>query len=503
VKGILLGLSLLAGAWLGAAAVVAAAGLSLVSILQGGRRQRWSVALVGCALLGAVRVPDHKVVAIPHWAGGELTISGVVTSGPVESGRVQFFDVSAKPAGSASEVAAATLCGRAPVLPELHRGDVIQATGTITRLDDVLSRTAGSLKYRGCAGQFDIVQLELIEEGRGIRPWLDRTRRRMTASLQAAFPGDSGSLMAGLVTGDDTALAFESRQAFIVTGTSHVTAVSGSNLALIVTVWTFAGQTVRRGRLRAWRFAAVLMLWSYVAVIGPSPPPLRAALVATLALVGLSVGRKPDILTLSVVVAALQLLVRPEDFYSIAYQLSTVSAIVLVLGLGQRSPEGAKGWLRHGIVATAVTQAATSALLIPTFGTFPIYAIPANLIVAPLCGLAFPFALAASCLGLLSPTLATIVALPALPPTWLSLEAATFFASLPFADSGSWVAGLAPRWVWVALAVCVVVMLSKECRGGIARVTDDFAKLELGRRVVIGAAAAGTAVGVLAGLLAR
>ena len=50
--------------------------------------------------------------------------------------------------------------------------------------------------------------------------------------------------MAGLVTGDDGALSQTANNNFVVTGTnSHITAVSGSNIALfVVAIVSFGGQ---------------------------------------------------------------------------------------------------------------------------------------------------------------------------------------------------------------------------------------------------------------------
>ena len=67
-------------------------------------------------------------------------------------------------------------------------------------------------------------------------------RAEMSESLRRLVPGDAGALLAGLVVGDDSALSRERETAFTNSGTTHLTAVSGSNLALI------AGMLVALGR---------------------------------------------------------------------------------------------------------------------------------------------------------------------------------------------------------------------------------------------------------------
>jgi len=73
-------------------------------------------------------------------------------------------------------------------------------------------------------------------------------------------PGDAGVLLSGLVIGDDDAMSFETREQFYNLGMSHITAVSGSNLALLT--WLL---------LRAWSGRRPI-------VVGGTGLYLRAAL---------------------------------------------------------------------------------------------------------------------------------------------------------------------------------------------------------------------------------
>ena len=504
MTGITLGLALVLGAALGWSGVVACAGIAAVAFSLRDRDHIWLTILVLFSIVGCLRVHGREQIVIPDWADGERLLVGRVASGPVESGRAQSFDLRAKPDVMRNgDEESVVLCTSAPVLPELHFGDEIRAFGTIQPLDVVEGNTAGYLKSRGCIGSLFIQRFEVSDEGAGLRSVLDHIRRRMTTSLQATFTGDTGALMAGLVTGDDAGLSRDQRDAFIITGTSHVTAVSGSNLAVILVLLTVLGGLVGRAKTFWWQAVVVFALWGYVAIIGLSPPPFRAACVATLALGAIRAGRRPDFVTLSVIVAAAELVIRPADFDSLAFRLSTISAIALVLGLWRRSPTGFRGWLGQGVIATAVTQAATSPILIPTFGRFTIYAIPANLIVGPMCALAFPFVLIAGVVGLFSTTAATIVPAPAVLPGDLSMGSVSAIAALPYAESGSSLAVVVPAWVWTTIAVTVVIALSRECRGGIVRVVHELRHLDPNRRAVLSCATASAVVGAFAGLWVR
>jgi competence protein ComEC len=388
-----------------------------------------------------------------------------------------------------------TLCASAPVVPALGRGDRIAIKGRIRSTTELNEQFAASLRACGCAGSLEASQVNFLAEGEGILAMLNRARQKLTATLAKTVPGDSGALLVGLVTGDDFGLPPERRADFIDTGTSHVTAISGSNLALIATILVAFGGPLGIAHRRTWQSGIVATLWVYVILVGLPPPAFRAACVASLAAIAVAIGRRPDFVTLSVLVAAAQVLARPGDFGGLSYRLSTVAALALVLSLAGREPRSWRGLLGQGIFATAATQTATSALLVPTFGQFPLYAIPANLIIAPLCAAAFPLALLAGVAGFGSQAIAGAIANVAAVPSYLTLETASFFAGLPGAsqDLGP---SMLPASLWIGAGVTTVVVLSHECRRAIARGADALLAGP-SRPIVVGLSGS---AGLLAGL---
>lgn len=504
MTGIACGLAVLAGGMWGWSAPVVLAASCIIARLARASFAGVLIVCTGLAVLATLRVGSPAAVVVPTWLDGNQTFLARVAGAPVDNGSRQSFVVIVEtPGGNSTTTTETRVCVTAPPLPRVNRGDWLQVGGNVRSLEVVDDQTADWLRFRNCAGELTTETMSIERQGSGLQRIFDRLRRRMTDALQAAAPGDSGALLAGLATGDDSALTLARRNDFIVTGTSHVTAISGSNLSFLVAM-VAAGTSILGSARSPWKLVViVVVIWSYDALVGWPPSATRAASVATLALVARAIGRRPDFVTLAVIAAAVETLVRPTDLHSLAFQLSTVSSIAIVLGMGGRSPAHVSGWFRHGITSTALTQAATAALLVPTFGRLSIYAIPANLIIGPLCTAAFPLALLAGLVGLASSTAAAAFAFPPRLFADIVLFVVSTCADLPFTATSGDLPTWAPSWLWVLFGMGVVVAMSRECQGGLSWLVRRATGMNARQYAVAAGAAWGTCLGLLAFVLTR
>ena len=117
--------------------------------------------------------------------------------------------------------------------------------------------------------------------GRG-PPWAwaaNRIRRTLTDGARS-LPPTERVLFTGFVIGDDRALPTSTRDEFRASGLSHLTAVSGENVAFVLAV---AGPFLRRLGLR-WRwFVTIAVLVFFAAVTRFEPSVLRAVAMAAIA----------------------------------------------------------------------------------------------------------------------------------------------------------------------------------------------------------------------------
>src|SRR6185312_343807 len=171
------------------------------------------------------------------------------------------------------------------------------------------------------------------------------------------------------------ALSRDRETAFTNTGTTHLTAVSGSNLALIAGMLVALGRaSVGQHRL-GWQVMTVVGVWAFALVSGSEAPAVRAAIVASIALVAIRFGRAADFPTLILLAAGAMALLAPGQVDRLGFQLSVAASLALALAMPAFSERGGLGVVTGVIAATAVAQIATFPLLLAVFGTVTLFSI--------------------------------------------------------------------------------------------------------------------------------
>jgi competence protein ComEC len=304
--------------WWGAAIVAL---LAILALIFKSIRTPWPVCAVSLAavLLGAWRAETRSPpVEVGHFV--EVGQSAVVVTAPVLTGQRQHFAVEPTIGdGMTADGLAARVCVTADTVPAVHLGDALRLQGKIESLADLSMGNRNAISTRGCTASVFATSVRVTSSTSSAQRALADLRTRLGAVLRQSAPGDAGVLLAGLVTGDDDGFSLERKNAFIRTGTTHLTAVSGSNLALVAGILaTIGAATIGRHRV-PWQIATILGIWIYALVSGTPAPSLRAAIVATAAVVAFRVGRRPDFVTLILLAAGAMAVVEPRQIESLGF----------------------------------------------------------------------------------------------------------------------------------------------------------------------------------------
>ncbi len=405
MTGIAVGSAVLVGAAAHSWAVVMLLSGAVLSAaaMRGLRRMGPAFAVALGLALGAWRSDPPAVPGASGWIDATTAVGGHVDSIPSVNGRRQNFVIrvaeARQPSGTA--LAEGHIWVSAPLHPGVERGDRVWLVGDVQRVEDQAQRFRAVLRFRRVDGVLIAGAIQRDEvSGNGWNS-IARIRRAVDGHLARIAPGDAGALLAGLVTGDDDALSPERREAFLRTGTSHLTAVSGSNFALLISMASTLGSAAGWRRRWGWQALTVAGIWGYAVLVGLHPPAVRAALVATGGVLAVRVGRRPDYPTLLTLAAAGMVVAQPRDLWSLSFQLSFASSLALASVLPGFRPVGVAGWLGLAVAGTLVAEIATLPMLLPVNGSISLTSVPANVLVAPWIAVTFPLAAVAAVLGFL------------------------------------------------------------------------------------------------------
>ena len=300
--------------------------------------------------------------------------------------------------------------------------------------------------------------------GVGRASLVQRIAGRVRTGLRAAtapLPPAPGGLLPGLVDGDVSRLPAGVAADFKTTGLTHLVAVSGANVAIVLgAVLVVSRWAGLRARGQAWSGAVAIV--AFVVVARPQPSVLRAAAMGLVAVVALSTGRRRRAVPALAAAVLCLIDVDPTLARSIGFALSVLATWALVVVAPRFRDQLARVMPRRLAEALSVPTAATlvcAPLIASISGRVSLVAIPANLLAEPVVGAATILGVLTACVAPFWLTGATWLAgLGAIPCSWLVFVAQRF-AHLPGA-SVPWPSGAAGA---VDL-VCVVGLFAVAAR---------------------------------------
>ena len=219
--------------------------------------------------------------------------------------------------------------------------------------------------------------------------------RRWPNSIRS-FRTREASLLAGILLGDDNGLPADLQQAYKNTGTSHIIAISGFNIAIIAGL--FVGLFSRLLGARKGAVAAVLGILLYTVLVGATASVVRAAIMGGLAIFARQVGRRQNGLNTLSFTAAVMAGINPHVLWDVGFQLSFAATLGLILyakpfedwavGLISRFTEPGKakkiaGPISAYLLFTLAAQLTTLPIMAYQFGRISLISLVANPFILP------------------------------------------------------------------------------------------------------------------------
>lgn len=402
------------GAWLGSAGLrpgldvlLAATAALLVVGLGAAKGNRWWLVLLVVVLGVTAALTLLRAATVHSAAPAQLAEEGVAATAVIKFvGEPHLKD------DRVPQLAVA----RAELL-ELHARGV-----RVTTTQPVVVFASGPL-----ADEFAVAQPGAIHEVRGLlAPAEPQSRealivRARSLSEQVAPPGAVDALVNGLrlglreatahspplqaalvpslVVGDTSGITEEMDAQFKATSLSHLMAVSGSNLSLMLVVLLALTRAVG---VRGWWIRVIAMggVALFVLVCRGEPSVVRAAAMGLVAVSAVGVGKgKRSVRNLALAVLCL-MLVDPWLSRTWGFALSVAACSGIALwspGWVEAMSGWAPRWLAEALAIPLAAQLATQPLIVALSGQVSVIGVLANAVAGPFVGPATVLGLAAMC----------------------------------------------------------------------------------------------------------
>jgi len=205
-------------------------------------------------------------------------------------------------------------------------------------------------------------------------------------NFRISLPHNSAALLSGETFGERSDFSKKFKDQMARSGTTHIVALSGYNIAILVLAISAALGSILSRRKTFIITTIVIIL--FVIMVGGGASIIRAAIMGFLLLLAKELGRPYNLTNTIVLTAGLMVLINPAILtQDIGFQLSFLSLLGIVYLepvfkkiLNLKEGSGLLSW-KENATMTLSAQVAVTPILIYHFNQFSITAIPANILI--------------------------------------------------------------------------------------------------------------------------
>ena len=301
--------------------------------------------------------------------------------------------------------------------PEYKYGDLIKLEGKIEKPE---GDYATYLEKDGIYGISNFPKNNFVSSGNGsaIKSFLLGIKEKIVSSFEKVLSPEKSAFLSGLTFGERTEFSKEFKNQMSKSGTTHLVALSGYNISILVAaVSILLGYFLSR---RATFWVTILIIVGFVLMTGAEASVVRAAIMGAILLLANKVGRIYSFRNAIVITAFFMVLVNPKILrFDIGFQLSFMALIGIIylqpaIKKIFKISEDNKSLLnwKENFITTLSAQVAVAPILIISFSSFSPISLFTNILVLS----AIPITMS---LGFILGILGVISYYPSLVFSWL------------------------------------------------------------------------------------
>ena len=385
-------------------------------------RSVFPAVLVLCVVIGGLRMAlmtDPTAELARYHAQSPVQVEGLALDDAGQAGSAMRFPVRVERVhsdGGWTEVEGTALVTARPSAqaagrrdpPHMRYGDRLRLEGPLIappELDEF--DYPAYLARQGIGSVMSFPSVTVLDEGEGgrLRSALFRVRRSLHESLDRSTPEPEASIGQALLLGMRDTIPDAVLDDFRATGTSHLLAISGLHVGILMALVLPMSARVFGRRRSLYLIVPLVAVWLYAVLAGLSPSVVRATIMGTVYLAALGLGRPKSILPALGLAAAVMVAVSPNILWSVSFQLSFAAmAGIATLAdpisrkledlFGVSDAEGAASrWPVRALAGAVGTSAAAIVATMPLtafyFQQVSLVGLPTTLVTLPM----LPFAL--------------------------------------------------------------------------------------------------------------
>ena len=469
----------------------------------------WTALLAGFCLLGLWRyeISQPPVPIIPIYERAAVALTGTISNDPEPtSNRIKFtlkvdnVDQKATFRAHPWEEQDGKILVYAHPPPELVRSrempffrfdDNLHLTGTLQRPEPIEDFDYPAyLESKGIHAIFWAQQAEILWDAGGstelpgslrelpnqFKGRIYELRHHLARTLDASLPPSQAALAQALLLGLRGQLPDQVTENFRQSGASHLLAISGLHLGILLLMSLGLLHRLLGRHTPVPLLLTLSLVWVYVLISGAPASVIRAAIMGSVFLVALGLGRPRESLAPALAFSAiLMTALDPKLISQISFQLSfaAMAGIVLALPWQEAVSQGiadrferyswtlgpalgvVAGWLSAAAIVSMAATLATFPLVALNFQQIPLLGIPATILATPLLPFALGGAMAVGLAGSIHPVLGQLAGIPGSIPFTALLQLVEWVPKWTVATTGE---SYPLTWAWYGLLLYLLVL---------------------------------------------
>lgn len=320
-------------------------------------------------------------------------------------------------------------------------------------------------------------KIEILERDKGnqIFSAILKLKNNLTQKIETIMPFPEVSILEGIILGNKQIFSETIKNNLSITGTSHITAISGMNIVIISEILMFV--LIALGMWRKQAFWLVLVLiFLFILMVGAPASAVRAGIMGAILLYAQKIGRLSNAARIMVFAAAIMLVFNSLLLrYDVGFQLSFLAVLGLIYikpifdeKVGKLLKKENIGSILEIVNTTIAAQIAVLPVLVYNFGNISFVAPITNILIVPfiqfftILGLVF---IGGTAIWLF---IGKILLWPIYLGSAYILKIIDWFAKIPWAAKQ--VSNI--HWIWMVgyyiLLIGFIIWQNKKARGGLA-----------------------------------